>query len=183
MNDRETTAQPTSKSIDSTGSWILDPDLSSVTFAHKTLWGMATVNGTFGQLAGKGEGTGSDGTVSGTLAIRAASVDTNHRRRDGHLRSSMFLDAEKFPALTFEADHVESGTDATARIAGRLTVKDHTTDLAFTANSVVVDPDTLRLTATVDVDRTEFGITTNQLGMIKGPATVSVDLLFRRRLD
>jgi hypothetical protein len=35
----------------------------------------------------------------------------------------------------------------------------------------------------VDVDRTEFGITTNQLGMIKGLATVSVDLLFRRGLD
>src|SRR3989442_15717823 len=35
------------------------------------------------------------------VTIQAASIDTNERDRDTHLRSADFFDVEKFPTLTF----------------------------------------------------------------------------------
>jgi len=183
MNDPETTARTTKEGVDRTGAWVLDRALSSVRFAHKTLWGMATVKGEFAEVSGKGEAAEGGRTAVGTVVIRVASVDTSHSRRDGHLRSAMFFDAEKYPEIAFDAEQVEFCAEETVRITGRLMVKDREKALDFTAKAVETDPGTLRLTATVTLDRAEFGLTKNQLGMIKGPATVSADLLFRRLLD
>src|SRR5580704_15933256 len=64
------------------GSWQLDPAGSSVTFQHKTMWGLATVRGTFETVHGSGEihpdGTatrqdGATAAVAGTLTVRGIS--------------------------------------------------------------------------------------------------------------
>ena len=53
------------------GRWLLDPAHSTVAIAHKTMWGMVTVNGTFTARAGHGE-VREDGTASGTLGRRSS---------------------------------------------------------------------------------------------------------------
>ena len=40
------------------------------------------------------------------FTIRAASIDTNEKDRDTHLRSADFFDVEKFPTITFKSTRV-----------------------------------------------------------------------------
>src|SRR5262245_58886409 len=40
------------------------------------------------------------------LAIKTASIDTGIDKRDSHLRSADFLEADKYPAITFESTKI-----------------------------------------------------------------------------
>ena len=42
------------------------------------------------------------------VSIDVASVDTNNERRDGHLRSPDFFNAQQFPKMTFESSSIRS---------------------------------------------------------------------------
>jgi polyisoprenoid-binding protein YceI len=58
-----------------------------------------------------------------TARIEAASIDTGEEKRDGHLRSADFFDAEKYPTLTFSSTSVKrSGEDV--EVHGTLQIKD-----------------------------------------------------------
>ncbi len=81
----------------------IDPEHVTVAFLVEHI-GYAKTLGQFRKVTG---GFGFDET-SGTLAnlrvvIESASVDTGHVARDGHLRGKDFLDAARFPRLTFTA--------------------------------------------------------------------------------
>lgn len=54
------------------------------------------------------------------IEIDAASVFTNHRKRDGHLKSADFLNANEFPTLTFTAKSATASGDRRYRIEGEL---------------------------------------------------------------
>lgn len=51
-------------------------------------------------------------TVSGTLAVAAASIGTRNTRRGTHLRSAGFFDSGNHPHITFHAE----GTGPRARV-------------------------------------------------------------------
>jgi polyisoprenoid-binding protein YceI len=56
------------------------------------------------------------------VEIRTASIDTNHERRDNHLRSNDFFDAERHPAITFRSSRVELNGER-IRVHGDLTMR------------------------------------------------------------
>ena len=159
-------------------SWRLDPAGSSVTFQHKTVWGLATVRGTFGQLSGSGE-IAADGAASGRLVIEAASLDTKHGARDKHLRSADFFNVETHPQIVVEISRVTRHGD-TAAVAGTLTTAGVTRPLALTATIAPESPEAVTLTASGEFDRADFGMTWGKLGMIRGKATVTVVARFSR---
>ena len=80
---------------------MLDPDRTSIVFHTKAFW-VFPVKGTAKAIEGAGT-VGADGSISGTLVIDAASIDTKLKRRDAHLRTADFFEVERFPAITFEA--------------------------------------------------------------------------------
>lgn len=82
------------------GRWVIDPDLSSVTFAVKHFWGLMTVRGHFTRFTGEADVT-PDGVITAHLTIEADSVDTRQNKRDAHLRSSDFFDTARHPAIAF----------------------------------------------------------------------------------
>jgi polyisoprenoid-binding protein YceI len=163
----------------SAGHWALDAAASSVGIRNKSVWGLVTVKATFAKVGGEGEIL-ADGTASGTLTIDAASVASGKSKLDTHLRSADFFDVEKFPEFTFAADRVVPKTADTAEVSGRLTVLGKTRPLDFTARTVAAGSDEVALTAEVEVDRSEFGMTWNRGGMLGSPTTVSLSLRFVR---
>ena len=56
------------------------------------------------------------------LSIEAGSIDTNDEKRDIHLKSPDFLNAEEFPQITFKSTAVEKTGDKTAKVTGDLTL-------------------------------------------------------------
>jgi polyisoprenoid-binding protein YceI len=161
------------------GPWSLDAATSSVTFHHKSVFGLVNVRGTFPVRDGGGL-VGADGSASGTLVVDTAGLDSKHGARDKHLKSADFFDVERFPDITFTADEVRrvSPDSTEVRVGGRLTVKSVEKAVSFLAHASTGGDGSVTLTAEVTFDRHDYGLSWNRIGMIKGLATLSVRLRF-----
>ncbi|MGH2882379.1 MAG: YceI family protein, partial [Solirubrobacteraceae bacterium] len=80
------------------GGWQLDPHRSSVEFRTRHFWGLITVKGHFDDYHGQLDLSANPAIE---LSIDAASVQTGNRKRDRHLRSADFFDAENHPQVRF----------------------------------------------------------------------------------
>jgi len=120
--------------------WKIDPVHSSVTFMATHL-GTPFV-GNFGKFDGVLKFDPADLTnSSATFTIDVNSINTNIEKRDGHLKSAEFFDAEKYPAMTFKSEKIIKkipGNDKEFIVMGSLTAKDVTkkieVPLTITAN-------------------------------------------------
>ncbi|MGW1807018.1 YceI family protein [Streptomyces sp. NPDC002078] len=162
-----------------TGTWQLDPAASTVGLRHKTMWGLVTVKGTFTAASGGGE-VHADGSATGTVTLEAASLDTGHAKRDTHLRSADFFDADNHPEITFAVRGADRLDGDGVRVTGQLTVRGVSRPLTFTAHLSDAGADALTLDAEFSVDRDQFGMGWNQLGMMRGLTTVTAKLRFTR---
>ncbi|MGW3289809.1 YceI family protein [Streptomyces sp. NPDC001002] len=162
-----------------TGLWQLDTTASTVALRHKTMWGMVTVKGTLDAVEGQGE-VSADGSATGTVTLNAASIDTKNRKRDEHLRSADFFDVENHPEITFAVRTAELREGETVEVAGQLTVRGISRPQPVTAKLTGASADGLTLDAEFTVDRAEFGLGWNQMGMIRGLTTVTSTLRFVR---
>ena len=100
--------------------YSLDPDHVSIGFLVDHI-GYAKVLGMFRKAEGSftfDEDTGALGEIR--IAIDAASVFTNHRKRDDHLKSADFLNAREFPNLVFTAPAATPTAGRAYRIQGEL---------------------------------------------------------------
>jgi polyisoprenoid-binding protein YceI len=97
MNAADTIAQPDV----ATTRWRIDPSRSTVAFTATMLWGLSKVTGRFGRYEG---GLDLAGWPAVELTVDAGSIATNIRRRDKHLRSADFFDAERHPSIRFVSD-------------------------------------------------------------------------------
>ncbi|MFJ9540318.1 YceI family protein [Streptomyces sp. NPDC101225] len=162
-----------------TGVWQLDATASTVAVRHRTMWGLVTVKGAFGAVGGQGE-VRPDGSATGTLTLDAGTLDTGNRKRDDHLRSADFFDADHHPEITFAVRGARAGAGDTVEVSGQLTVRGVSRPQTLTARLAGVDADALTLETEFAVDRAEFGLTWNQLGMMRGLTTVTAALRFVR---
>ena len=82
--------------------WNLDPEHSTIEFrvAHMIV---SKTTGRFMDYTGFIDMDAEAGTVKAIEAtIKSASVNTNHEKRDAHLRNVDFLDVEHYPTITFK---------------------------------------------------------------------------------
>lgn len=158
-----------------TANWALDPTQSSVRFKTNSIWGVVRVAGTFREL--NGHGTISPlGEVQGSLTIASSSIDTNNTRRDRHLRSTDFLASEDHQNIVFALNRV-CQIDSEVVFEGLLTIRDRTLPITFPA-IVAVAPSQLFIDATVQVNRADFGLTWNVLGMISKESVLTIHAEF-----
>ncbi|WP_405730333.1 YceI family protein [Streptomyces sp. NBC_00028] len=162
-----------------TGTWQLDTAATTVGIKHKTMWNLVTVKGTFGAVNGQGE-VRTDGSAVGTLTLDVASLDTKNAKRDTHLRSADFFDADNHPEITFAVRSAELRDGDKVHVIGQLTVRGISRPQSFTARLVGADADAVTLDTEFSVDREHFGMGWNQLGMIRGLTTVTATLRFTR---
>jgi len=65
------------------------------------------------------------------FTIKAASIDTNEKDRDTHLRSADFFDVEKFPALTFKSKQIIKKSNESYDVIGDLTIHGVTKEIVL----------------------------------------------------
>ncbi len=70
------------------------------------------------------------------VTIDTASVDTNHAKRDKHLRGDDFLDVEKYPKATFVSTNIRPTGKDTAVIIGDLTLHGVTRKIEILAKHI-----------------------------------------------
>jgi polyisoprenoid-binding protein YceI len=167
------------------GQWTLDPARSSVSLHSKSIGGLVRVNGVFGQVTGSGS-VSPVGEVSGSIAVAAASVDTKNVKRDTHLRSADFFDSDNYPDITFTLDGIQpSGPSGPAgpavTVTGALSVRDRTRPITFGATAAIQGSGEVRLDAQVAINRADFGLTWNRLGLVGMDNIIKVHAVFTRQ--
>jgi len=103
--------------------WQIDPMHTQIEFSAKH-FGMMTIRGHFNDVKTFGEVDPSDPSAATFgVEINVASLTTNNAQRDNDLRSSYFLELEKYPTMTFRTTKIEPTGDTHFRLTGDLTVK------------------------------------------------------------
>lgn len=163
----------------SVGIWSVVPEQSTIAVKSKSLWGLASVKGRFTEFSGDGQLTNPQ-TVFGRIDIKAASLQTGIRKRDAHLHSADFFDAEKFPDISVVVTNAEPIDGDTVDLRAELTIKGTTKPLPLKTKVTMLDDGAVRLVTQATVDRKDFGVDGNLMGMVADKATISGDVVFRR---
>jgi polyisoprenoid-binding protein YceI len=147
--------------------WQIDPAHTNVTVAVRHM-AISTVRGRFT--------SGAEGTIQYDpqapdraqveLRIKAASIDTGDAKRDGHLRSPDFLDADKYPEIRFRSTKIERTGDNDWLARGDLRIRDMTKPVEVKVETlgVVEDPyvkQRVGFDATARFDRRDWGLVWN----------------------
>jgi polyisoprenoid-binding protein YceI len=136
------------------------------------------VKGIFREVSGSGT-VSPDGKATGTILVAAASIDTKNPKRDTHLRSADFFDSDNHPGISFTVDDIRPSGQGVA-VTGALTIRDRTRPLSFDAAASVPGDGEIWLDAEFRVNRGDFGITWNVLGMVAQTSTLTVHAVFTR---
>ncbi|GBD12007.1 Protein YceI [bacterium HR24] len=146
--------------------WVIDPSHSLVEFSVRHMM-VATVKGRFRTFEGTirlDETNPENSSVE--VTIDTASIDTNEPQRDAHLRSDDFLNAEKYPKITFRSKRVELLGEDRARVIGDLTIRDVTREVALDVEYLgrTRDPwgkERIGFSAQTAINRHDFGVKWN----------------------
>jgi polyisoprenoid-binding protein YceI len=191
-----TTPGATSQLADGTaaGNWILDPAGSTAEFRVKHFWGAITVRGTLGTMTGDAA-ISPDGTVTGRISFDARLLDTGHKQRDKHLRSADFFHTDEHPQAVLTVTSARPAGPDGLECQGILDVAGRTRPVTFTAHiqesggqestgqesgGQESGGQAVVLTAELQVDRTEFGMTWSPLHMASMTALGTVTARFTR---
>ncbi len=151
--------------IATTTTYGIDKAHSEVTFQVRHL--LTRVRGRFSEFTGTIEYDEENPERSlVNVEVQAASIDTNERDRDAHLRSADFFDVEKTPVLTFRSTGIRRKTEETFTVAGDLAVHGVTRSVSFDVSLLgkAKDPwgnERIAFEAETTINRKDFGLTWN----------------------
>ncbi|MCP9461155.1 MAG: YceI family protein [Nitrospira sp.] len=149
-----------------TARWNIDPDHSLVEFrvAHMMV---SKTTGRFLDYRGFVEMDADAKTFKAIEAvINAASINTNHEKRDAHLRNEDFLDVQRYPTMTYKMKRYDKQGDKYS-VVGDFTLRGVTKEVVLvgTFNGVSQDPwGNLRagFSAEGKLNRKDFGMVWNK---------------------
>jgi polyisoprenoid-binding protein YceI len=166
--------------------YTIDASHSDVLFKVKHM-GISTVTGSFSEVSGTFNVDPKNvKATTGSAVIKVASVNTNNVKRDGHLKSDDFFNAEQFPEIKFVSKSVRKVNmkDSTAELVGDLTIRDVTKEIVLKVKGTGIlakDPwgmERAGFTATGRINRLDYNLKWSALlesgGMVVAP---EVDLV------
>ena len=104
------------------GTYSIDTTHSNVGFKIRHL--VAKVSGGFTEFDGSITADFDNLDASSVeFTIKTASIDTGNEKRDGHLRSADFFDAENHPEITFKSSKITKKDNDTYVVAGILKIR------------------------------------------------------------
>ena len=148
--------------------WQFDPFHTQVEFAAKHL-GMMTVRGHFAEISATGNIYPDKPEASSVeITMQTASIRTHNENRDNDLRSSNFLEADKYPTITFKSTKIEPAGQDRYTMTGDLTIKGNTRPVTFNVvrYGEFNDPrmgHRIAYSAEGQVNRKDFGMTFNMM--------------------
>ena len=146
--------------------WVIDASHSQVTFTVRHMM-ISNVRGRFETFSGSVDFNEQDPAKSSVdVAIETASVNTRDEKRDGHLKSGDFFEAEKYPQLTFKSKRVQKTSESTGRITGDLTIRGVTKEVVLEVeyNGQAKSPwgtTSAGFTASTKINRKDWGLNWN----------------------
>ena len=162
------------------GNWQLDPYHTQVEFSAKHL-GMMTVRGYFDEVGATADiDPDRPEAASVEVTISTASIRTNNGVRDNDLRSSNFLEVDKFPVITFKSTAVEPSGPDRYTVTGDLTIKDNTLSVPLQVtkygefNDEGMMGHRIAYGATSKINRKDFGLKFN--AVLDGRLVVSDEI-------
>jgi polyisoprenoid-binding protein YceI len=138
------------------GRYELDVTRSTVKFRTRHMFGLGPVHGTFAIRSGTADIAEPLADSAIGAEIDAASFSTGNPQRDQTVRSARFLNAARFPVISFRDGQV--GADGQT-VSGTLTVGDVSRPVSLSLGQVSVTGRSFTASATLRVDRTEFDLT------------------------
>ena len=159
--------------------WQLDPFHTQVEFAAKHL-GMMTVRGHFAEVKAVADIDPDHPDASSVeVTMQTASIRTHNEARDNDLRSSNFLEVDKFPTITFKSTRIEAAGTDRYTLTGDLTVKGitHPLTLQVIKYGEFNDPmmgHRIAYSASGKINRKEFGLSFDM--MLDGRFVVSDEI-------
>ena len=161
------------------GNWQLDPYHTQVEFSAKHL-GMMTVRGHFTEVSATADiepDRPEDSWVE--VTIQAVSIRTHNETRDNDLRSSNFLEVDKFPTIVFKTTSVEPAGQDEYTMTGDLTIKGNTRPVVLRVHKYGEFNDDMMghriaYSAQGKINRKEFGLSFNM--MLDGKFVVSDEI-------
>jgi polyisoprenoid-binding protein YceI len=114
-------AMASAKNKPTAGQYQLDPMHSKVGFEVPHLV-ISSVEGTFKKFEGRFQIEDDFLKSKVSTTVDVVSIDTGVSKRDDHLRSADFFDAQKHPKMTFESTSL-SGTPDAFKLEGDLTLR------------------------------------------------------------
>jgi polyisoprenoid-binding protein YceI len=147
-----------------TGTWTIDPVHSDVAFTVRHMM-VSKLRGHFTRIEGELVLAGDPLASTVTATIDLGSIDTNNPQRDDDLRSANFLEIQTHPTMTYRSTGIRHGEDG-FDVDGELSLHGVTRQvpLALVVNGFTRDPyggTRAGFSATAEIDRKDFGITTN----------------------
>ncbi|WP_151806481.1 YceI family protein [Acinetobacter bereziniae] len=142
----------------------IDPTHTATVFTWNH-FGFSTPSANFSDIQGTisvDNAKPADSSVNVTIPL--ASLNTNVKALDEHLKTPDFFDAEKYPNITFKSTKVQALGKNKYKITGNLTVKDVTKPVVLDAvlNKQGVHPMTkaqsIGFNATTSFNRSAFGV-------------------------
>ncbi len=148
--------------------YSIDKSHSDVNFSVRHMV-FAKVRGHFSQWTAElGYDAADPARSSVSVSIDTGSIDTREPQRDAHLKSPDFLDAEKFPKITFKSTKVERKGDKKYALVGDLTIHGVTKAVTLEVEELGGGKDPwgnqrLGFSAKTKIDRGDFGLKWNQV--------------------
>lgn len=184
--DTSTQAQPTSQPIPSTR-WTIDGSHTTVGFSVRHMM-ITNVRGELQLTEGSVEYDSRNPERAKVVAsVDVGTIDTHEPKRDAHLRSADFFDADNHPRMTFVSRAVRLlGGDRLA-LDGDLTIRGVTRPVTFDVVDVTAprkDPwgnQRIGASARAKIRRSEFGMTWNgvlEAGglLVSDDVTITIDV-------
>jgi len=171
--------------------WTIDPGHSAAQFTVRHMV-VANVKGQFDGPTGTV--TFDPANVPGTLrvdaSIDARTINTRNADRDADLRSDLFFDVSRFPAITFKSKRAE-GAAGRFKVTGDLTMRGVTKEVVLDVDGPtpaikdIWGNTRVGATASTVVDRRDFGLLYSRIlegggAVVGNDVTITIDLELTR---
>jgi polyisoprenoid-binding protein YceI len=150
-----------------TETWKVDTSHSNCLFKVRHFFSQVT--GAFTDFAGTvNYDQAAPEKSSVEIVVQTASIDTDNEKRDGHLKSDDFFNAEKFPTITFKSTGITKSSKANHwDVAGDLTIRDVTKPVILDVEQLGFGPDGFGgqrggFIARTTINRLDYGVKWNK---------------------